>query len=246
MKIYVVTHKKMDFDLPVDYVPFQVNTVNSEIFYEFNDAVGSKQISVKNPYYCELTAAYWIWQNVIDENIIGLMHYRRFLTKNMFSVSPKYYLNRHNIEKILQRYDFIATKCFKFKQTVKEVMFDGVREHDFELLRQVILDQYPDYIDVFDKVFDGHKTYLCNIFITKKEQWDAYYSWLFSIFDKLEPLVDMTDYTEREKRLYGFLSERLFTVYIVKNGLKVKSYPLSISGLSLWRRLKQKIKNVIK
>ena len=51
------------FDLPVDYVPFQVNTVNSEIFYEFNDAVGSKQISVKNPYYCELTAAYWIWQN---------------------------------------------------------------------------------------------------------------------------------------------------------------------------------------
>ena len=51
----------------------------------------------------------------------------------------------------------------------------------------------------------------------------------------------MDGYTTQEKRLYGFLSERLFYVYILKNNYKVKSYPVHLVGESLFRIANQKI-----
>jgi hypothetical protein len=35
--------------------------------------------SEKNPFYCELTGAYWAWKN-LDTDLIGLVHYRRYFT----------------------------------------------------------------------------------------------------------------------------------------------------------------------
>lgn len=244
MKIYVVTHKKVENKLPENYEYIQVNAQKNGAFYSLNDADG-ENISAKNPYYCELTASYWIWKNDKQNDVVGLAHYRRFLTTNRFSSSPKHYVKAKKAENLLKKYDFISTKLYKTNYPVKTHLLQNVREQDFNYLRQTVSELYPDYLQVFDNVFEGNKSYLLNMFICKKSLWDEYYSWLFSIFDKLETKVDMTGYSVQEQRLYGFLAERLFTVFVFKNGYKVKSYPTHIVGESKIKILGQKLKKVM-
>lgn len=245
MKVYVVAHKQVNDPLPPDYYYIQVNAKNNPVFCALNDALGADNISEKNPYYCELTAAYWVWKNDKENDIVGLAHYGRFLTTNRFSHSPKHYVTAKKAEKLLKKYDFISTKRYKTHCTIKEHMLRSVREKDLDLLRGVIAEKYPDYLNDYDRVLGGRKSHLLNIFICRKELWDEYYSWLFSIFDELEKKVDMTGYSVQEQRLYGYLSERLFTVFVDKNGYKVKSFPTHLVGVSKFRIIRHKIKKIL-
>ena len=62
-----------------------------------------------------------------------------------------------------------------------------------------------------------------NMFYTRKEQLDNYCEWLFSILFELEKRVDISQYDSFQSRIYGFISEELFNVWIDKNSqLKVK------------------------
>ena len=246
MKIYVVTHKSLKLTLPENYFLFQVNAANNEVFCDLNDAVGNDNISFKNPNYCELTAAYWIWKNDKQNDIVGMMHYRRFLTTKYLSKSCKYFINEPAVTDLLKEYDFITTPLCSTLPNVKEVLFKGgVRPKDFQSLRNVIETYYNDYLQIFDEVFEGKKTYICNMFVTKKEKWDTYYEWLFSVFDKLEPFIDMTGYDNRELRLYGYLSERLFTIYVLKNNFKIKSFPICFTEDVLIKKVLRRIKNFV-
>ncbi len=242
MKVYVVTHAPCAEPLPEGYEYIQVNAANNEHFCPLTDDTG-ENISEKNPRYCELTAIYWIWKNGRSDSA-GLAHYRRFLTQNRFSSSPESYLRPQRAEALLRRYDFLATKQYKTKCTVKEHLLRDVRERDFLSLRETVSAVCPDYLGAFDAVFSGHKSYLLNIFFCKKAQWDAYCSWLFSLLEALERRVDMTGYSAREQRLYGFLGERLFTVYVLHNRAKVKSFPTHIVGEPLGKAIAHKLKRM--
>ena len=71
------------------------------------------------------------------------------------------------------------------------------------------------------------KIYLFNMFVMKKELFDSYASWLFDILFELEKRIDISSYDNYQKRVYGFLSERLFNVWLRKNGnLRVKQVPV--------------------
>ncbi len=246
MKIFVVTHKKVEYPLPKGYEYIQVNAKKNGKIYDMTDFDYEDNISDKNPNYCELTATYSIWKNYNDEDIVGLAHYRRFFTTNRFSNSINSYLDEKRIIKYLKRYDFIATKLYKTKMTIKDHILINVREKDLELLSNIIKNNFSDYYDAYQKVLNGHESYLLNMFITNKKLWDEYYKWLFSIFDIMEKDVDMTGYTVQEQRLYGFLSERLFYVYVLKNNYKVKSYPVHTVGEPLSRIIWQKILKILK
>lgn len=244
MKIYVCAHKKVDSKLPKNYAYIQANSNNNDPIYDLRDNMGDN-ISSKNPYYCELTIAYWIWKNDKGNDIVGLAHYRRFLTTNKFSSSEKKYINSPKVEEILKDYDFISTKQYKTQSTVKEHLLINVSEHDYNLLEETIKEVCPDYLDAFNNIMNGHQSHLLNMFITKKSEWDNYYSWLFNLFDHLEPKVNMDGYTVQQQRLYGFLSERLFSVYVLKNNKKVYEMPTHIVGESKFRTAINKIKRIL-
>ena len=67
------------------------------------------------------------------------------------------------------------------------------------------------------------------MFICRKELADKYFEWLFDILDKAMDEIDFSSYGENQKRIFGFLSERLINVYVQKNNLKIKEKPIYIN-----------------
>ena len=66
------------------------------------------------------------------------------------------------------------------------------------------------------------------MFIAKKEIFDEYYKWLFDILFELEKRTDVSNYDDYSKRIIGFFAERMMTVWVLKNNLKVKELPFIV------------------
>ena len=206
------------------YTPIQVG--KKESFTKVRDNTGDN-IAEKNPNFCELTAAYWIWKND-KSDITGLTHYRRYFFKKKNNNSKENILNKKDIEEILEKYDIILPEKERIvKYTVKNAYGKFHHIEDFEKCREIIQEKYPEYIEAFDKIANGRKLYLYNMFISHKKIFDEYYKWLFDILFELEKRVDISNYSDYDKRIFGFLSERLLSVWLEKNNhLKIKEMPV--------------------
>ncbi len=181
-------------------------------------------ISEKNSNYCELTGMYWMWKNdkITDDEIIGLCHYRRYFIKNQFSVKKQKYLDYQDIEDIMHTYDIIVPKKRTYKQKMKDSFLEAPKKEDMEKTKKIIEKLYPEYINSFDEFLNQKEVYLYNMFIAKKKIMNEYFKWLFDILFELEKEIDISNYNEYEARIYGFIAERLFNVWIMKNKDKLK------------------------
>ena len=82
--------------------------------------------------------------------------------------------------------------------------------------------KYPNYLSTFDNVMKKKDYCICNMCVISKKKFDNYCKWLFDILFELEKITDLSEYSPLQKRIYGFLSERLFNVWIAHNNLNVK------------------------
>jgi hypothetical protein len=248
MKIFNITHKPIPHLNNELYTAFQVNSnVNPIIFDGILQDNTLDNIASKNDNYCELTACYWLWKNWSDSEYIGLCHYRRYFNffPNKYSLKPSTQkrissneLNKHKIvttsievqkNKIindLKTVDFILPKPRKMKISISEDYIHHHRESDLIKVKEIILSKYPDYKDNIPKYLDTNKRfYQCNMMITSKQNWDDYHAWLFDILFELEKNIIIPE-DNFQRRIFGFLSERLFNLYILHNKFKIKKYPL--------------------
>ncbi|MBO3116196.1 DUF4422 domain-containing protein [Winogradskyella sp. DF17] len=253
VKIFVVTHKPVP---PLVNDLYQTIRVNPGTEEHLDDAVlidnTGDNISGKNDNYCELTAAYWIAKNYHDADYVGLCHYRRYfnLYKNLLSFSPstqkrvsldkfkksKLYRTtpkkqEEHIEKILKDYDVILPIHYTVGHEGKKVSLSenyaiGHRKEDFDLTKQIILEKYPKYEDsITSYLDDSSRFYVANMFIASKTIFNDYYKWLFDVLFELERRIDIpTD--NYQKRIFGFISERLTAMYFWHHNFKIKEMPL--------------------
>ncbi len=234
LTVYVMTHKPYDQlkkYLDDSYVFMQLGSaINPRISGYLSDDYKTDSISFKNPYYSELTGLYNIYKQRTDR-YVGLIHYRRFFSGKKFSIFSYKALQRRQIEKYLLSYDIILPKKTRFKTSLYENYKHNHYIKDIEETRKVIESLYPNYVDSFDHHMKGKKAYIANMFIGKKEIIDRYAKWLFDILFELEKRVDISSYDSYQKRIYGFISERLFNVWLDNQVLRIKEIPIVTTEL---------------
>lgn len=221
----VISHKNVRMPSNPIYFPLEVGaSKRNDHFFELRDNIGGDNISNKNQSYCELTGLYWIYKNV-DYRILGLVHYRRYFMKNNFCLKKNLnnIISKTEIENILSKYDIILPK--KRHYYIETNYSHYVHAHpkeSIDKLREIITKDDPGYLESFDEVMTRRSGHYFNMFIAKKEVINPFLEWMFNLLFKVEKEIDISDYDDYNKRIFGFLSELLFDVYCTKNKLKIK------------------------
>lgn len=231
--IYVVTHKEVPF-MPSEskgYVPIQVGATGKPKLYDLTDDKDIN-ISEKNASFCELTAIYWLWKNSSDETI-GIVHYLRYFIKKGIALYNRLFGKKNGIvtledtRRVLQDYDIILPKRIKSIRKTAEERY-GCRHNinDLHRVREIIEKKYPDYMQAYYEAMNSHQFWYANMLICKKSVFDQYCEWLFDILFELEKEIDISQYDAYQRRVFGFLSERMLGIWVIHNKLKVYEYPV--------------------
>ena len=230
IKIIVATHKK--YQMPKDkmYLPLHVGAAGKDsIGYQRDDE--GKNISKKNPYFCELTGLYWAINN-LDADYIGLVHYRRyFSTKKQYLKTEKEkfknILSGKEVDKLLDKADIILPKKRNyFIENLYNHYKHTMHIEPLDLAGEMIKEKYPEYLDEFEKLHTRKSAHMFNMCIMKQEILKEYCDWLFNILFELEKRVDASQYSDFHKRFYGRISELLLDVYVNTNKLKYVEVPV--------------------
>ncbi len=224
-QIYVITHKPVGLSLPEHYTKLYVGATRLPAEekaalkgYRFDDS--GEHISGKNRNFCELTGLYWIWKNQ-KAGLVGITHYRRFF------VESGRLLTMGRAEAVLKKADIIVAKRQWVEGNAK-IHFERFHsKKDFHMVRQVIKQKYPDYLDSFDEAMGKCFLFSYNMMVCKKDVFDGYCAWLFDILEACEAQADLTGYDQYQQRIFGFLSERLLMVYLLH-------HKLSVAEMAVW------------
>ncbi len=228
LQIYIVTHKKFLPPEEEGYVAIQAGKQGKESLGYLGDDTG-EHISHLNPYINECTALYWMWKNAKCE-YIGLSHYRRFFLRNDIS-SRENIIDKETVKEILEHYDIILVReHFSYPNTVGEVILSGTEKalyyQAYDIVRNLIAERQPEYVEAFDCVMSGYVFFRCNMFITRKKIMDGYCVWLFSFLLDAVQKIDVSSYSSYSQRMLGFFAERMLTVWLMNQELKIKEMPI--------------------
>lgn len=207
IKVIVATHKPYEMPMDEMYLPVHVGAAGKESIGFQRDDDG-ENISNLNPYFCELTGLYWAWKN-LNEDYIGLVHYRR-----LFSI------NGHIVEKIdIQPYlgtvkVFIPVKRRYYIETLKSHYDHTHYSIHLDVTKKVVEKLYPDYIDAYERAINRTWGYMFNLMIMDKSLLNNYCIWLFNILNEIYNQIDTSDYGAFEKRYVGRIGEILFNVWL--------------------------------
>jgi len=236
IKILVAAHKP--YWMPSDdvYMPLHVGKEGKADIGYIGDNTGD-HISHKNANYCELTGLYWAWKN-LEADYIGLVHYRRYFTKKEvrnIEAKKEQILLRSDWEQILANYPVVVADKRKYYIESNRSHYNHAHHSDgLDLAEQIIQERYPEYSAAFDLVCKRTWAHMFNMFVMRRDMYDAYCEWLFDILGEIENRVDISNYDTYEARIFGFVSEILLDVWLEKNKVLYKEQNVSFMEKQNW------------
>ena len=234
IKILVATHKS--YWMPDDemYIPIQVGSAVSDKELGFVRDDSGDNISGKNKNYCELTGLYWAWKN-LEADYLGLVHYRRHFVLKRKSDKQSSVLSKDELTGLLKKYDVILPRKRQYYiETTYNHYVHAHHKEDLDITLDIIKERYPDYVNAFNDVMSKTGGHRFNMFIMKKELFDDYCEWIFSILFELEKRLDISEYSVNDARVFGFVSERLLDVWINANTIQYKEIPYIFMEKQNW------------
>lgn len=225
----------------------------------FHDDDGDN-ISEKNASYCELTAQYWAWKNIDADYYGLCHYRRFLLfaktdeKKNNREQVEANAINEYTIKKfgldndlemrsIIEANDIVCgplqdvTKLYT-PRGIKNTAWEHWTAHDRALIMVKDLEKMMQIFEsVSPRIAKDAREYLnknqflgFNCFVMKRELYHEMCSLEFSILEKLEKEVDLSNYCQQLKRIYGFMGEIICSSYIYhiekQKKYKVKHLPL--------------------
>ena len=223
------------------YLPIHVGkALSSQDLGIIGDNTGDN-ISCKNKSYCELTGLYWAWKNLKTISVIGLCHYRRYFDfhKQCLSILPYTKFESREMSKLNFSIPDKIIQAVKSGKVVAPRVMNNVGSlyneycithysEDLRVLEHVVKEKSNEvYIKAFDKVMQlTHKPMCYNMFIINWNDCDRYCSWLFGVLEEVEKRIDISNYSPVQKRVFGYMAERLFNVWVAAENKKIIHKPL--------------------
>lgn len=233
--LYVAAHKPCALPDAPGYRPMQVGrALGPEPLGLPGDDTGDN-ISALNPYFCELTLLYWMWKNATDD-VLGLVHYRRYFAPRARALvfagaagSGQPIAAADDFAEIGPTHDLLLAEPVRFQLQPIGLPISNEQQYsacvvglDLPILRGVIAETTPDYLDCYDYVMRDNACSLYNMLVGRKAAVDAYAEWLFPLLFLLETRIPYRSYPPYQARVFGFLAERLLTVWAARNRMRFR------------------------
>ena len=234
----------------------QLNWLNTNLI---GDDTG-ENISELNRYFAENTALYWIWKNT-NTPYVGMFQYRRLLSINSnhhypfvefpsmrfihLGINHLYGFSKEFLRTLELEKKFIlpwfATHDVLLSEPIKLNAYEHYQqEHNIDDLNkalEIIKQKHPHmYNFALENLHSNEGIYPSNLIITRREIFNNYAEWVFSIMIPLYESIkdELKTKTTEEKLAFAYLSERLFTIYFryhqKYNGLRIKEFPHALAS----------------
>ncbi len=239
-QILVATHKPYDFPDDPLYLPIEVGAALREVHTGYLRDDGGMHISDKNASYSEMTALYYVWKNGVFEDMeyCGLVHYRRYF-RGSLPFKGASILSEHDLKEVMQSCDILVPKKRNYWiETIEKHYRNAHYPKDLKIAEEELLRLFPEYHEAYTEVMQGTKLHLYNMFVMSPKLFDDYCSWIFPLLFAVEKRVDISGYDAYQRRIFGFLAERLFNVWVLhqsrNEGVRVREHPVvNIEGENL-------------
>lgn len=222
------------------YIPLLVGSatnadIDTELVSYSRDDIGDN-ISHKNANYCELTGLFWAWKN-LQADYIGIAHYRRHFAKRAFGLKWNRIADEKCLAELLHKYDVVLPKKRNYYiETTYTQYIHAHNKQDLDETEKILNEYYPEYLEAYESCMKSTKGHKFNMLIMKKDILDRYCEWLFDVLFKLEERLDISKYTLKDQRVFGYVSERLLDVWLNTNKIPYAELPVVHMEKQYWTR----------
>lgn len=180
-----------------------------------------------------------------NPDYIGLMHDRRYFLFNTslpipdkevtwLPKSPFYqfppicksfwnYVSDESIRNYFPQYDCMVSKLYdSIPRIIKGNMRDyfllaaEMTNEIFDVWAQTVKELFPDYQEELEQFIRGADVRLCNMHVMRKDLFNEYSHFLFSILKRVDEQIDSSQFSVAKKRFLGYLGEFTLSVFCLK------------------------------